>query len=83
MDQEILPRRVTVAKKAIHSQIVRSHKMDEAGELWALMDAINVLNDLLKMNEADLRQRARKGHTRKGWRALVDIPMPLRTRLAV
>ena len=50
MDQEILPRRVTVAKKAIHSQIVRSHKMDEAGELWALMDAINVLNDLLKMN---------------------------------
>ena len=58
MDQEILPRRVTVAKKAIHSQIVRSHKMDEAGELWGLMDALNVLDDLIKMNRADLPRRA-------------------------
>jgi hypothetical protein len=32
--------------------------MDEAGELWALMDAMNVLNDLLKMHQADLPRRA-------------------------
>ena len=58
VDQAILPRRVRVAKKAIHLQIVRSHKVDEAGELWGLMDALNVLDDLIKMNRADLPRRA-------------------------
>ena len=58
VDQELLPRRVRLAKKAIHLQIVKSHKMDEAGELWALMDALNVLDDVLKMNQADLPRRA-------------------------
>ena len=58
VDQEILPRRVRVAKKTIHLQIVRSHKVDEAGELWGLMDALNVLDDLIKMNRADLPRRA-------------------------
>ena len=58
VDQEILPRRVRVAKRAIHLQIVKSHKMDEAGEVWALMDALNVLDDLVRMNQADLPRRA-------------------------
>jgi hypothetical protein len=52
-DQEILPERVRVAKKAIRSQIVKLHKLDEAGEVWALMDALNVLDDLLRMKELD------------------------------
>lgn len=54
VDLKILPRRVRVAKKAIHSHIVKLHKVDEAGDIWALMDALNVLDDLLKMNQADL-----------------------------
>jgi hypothetical protein len=58
VDQKILPRRVRVAKRAILLQIVRSHKVDEAGELWGLMHALNVLDDLLKMNQADLPRRA-------------------------
>ena len=58
VDQAILPRRVRLAKKAIHLQIVKSHKRDEAGEIWALMDALNVLDDLLEMNQADLPRRA-------------------------
>jgi hypothetical protein len=53
VDQEILPRRVRVAKKAINSQIVKLHKIDEAGDLWALIDALNVLDDLLRMKELD------------------------------
>jgi hypothetical protein len=53
VDLNILPRRVRVAKKAIHSHIVKLHKMDEAGGIWALMDALNVLDDLLRMKELD------------------------------
>jgi hypothetical protein len=58
VDQEILPRRIRVAKKAIHSQIVKLHKADEAENLWALMYALNVLDDLLKMNNVQLPRRA-------------------------
>jgi hypothetical protein len=58
VDQDILPRRVRVAKKAIHLRMVKSHKMDEPGELWALMDALNVLDDLLRMQEQDVPKRA-------------------------
>jgi hypothetical protein len=53
VDLKILRRRVRVAKKAIHSQIVKLHKVDEAGGIWALMDALNVLDDLLRMKELD------------------------------
>jgi hypothetical protein len=53
IDVKILPRRVRVAKKAIHSHIMKLHKMDEAGDVWALMDALNVLDDLLRMEELD------------------------------
>jgi hypothetical protein len=53
VDLKILPRRVRIAKKAIHSQIVKLHKVDEAGDIWALMDALNVLDDLLRMKELD------------------------------
>jgi hypothetical protein len=60
VDQEILPRRVRVAKRAIHLQIVKSHKMDEAGNMWALMDALNVLDDLVKMNNADVSTLPRR-----------------------
>jgi hypothetical protein len=58
LDQTILPKRVEAAKKAIHSQIVKLHKEDEAAEVWALMDALNVLDDLLSMYERDLPRRA-------------------------
>jgi hypothetical protein len=58
VDQEILPRRVRAAQKAIHLQIVKLHKVDEAGDVWALMDALNVLNDLLRIYQADLSRRA-------------------------
>jgi hypothetical protein len=58
VDLKILPRRVRVAKKAIHSHIVKLHKVDEAGGVWALMDALNVLDDLLRMNQADLARQA-------------------------
>jgi hypothetical protein len=58
VDLNILPRRVWIAKKAIHSQIVKSYKVDEAGEVWALMDALNVLDDLLRMKNLDLPKRA-------------------------
>ena len=57
-DQETLPRRVRVAKKAINLQIVKLHKMDQAGDIWALMDALNVLDDLLRMNQTDLSRGA-------------------------
>jgi hypothetical protein len=58
VDQTVLPKRVKIAKKAIHSQIVKLHKEDEAAEVWALMDALNVLDDLLKMYQSDLPRRA-------------------------
>jgi hypothetical protein len=58
VDQELLPRRVRVAKMAIHSRIIKLHKVDDAGGVWALMDALHVLDDLLKMNETDLPRRA-------------------------
>jgi hypothetical protein len=58
VDQTVLPKRVKIAKKAIHSQIVKLHKEDEAAEVWALMDALNVLDDLLKMHQSDLPRRA-------------------------
>jgi hypothetical protein len=53
VDQMVLPKRVKIAKKAIHSQIVKLHKEDEPAEVWALMDALNVLDDLLKMHQSD------------------------------
>jgi hypothetical protein len=37
---------------------VKLHKVDEAGEVWALMDALNVLDDLLRMKEPGLQKRA-------------------------
>jgi hypothetical protein len=58
VDQHVLPRRVRVAKKAIHSHIVKLHRVDEAADVWALMDALNVLDDLLRMNRSDLPKRA-------------------------
>lgn len=58
VDQELLPRRVRVAKMAIHSRIIKLHKVDDAGGVWALMDALQVLDDLLKMNETDLPRPA-------------------------
>jgi hypothetical protein len=58
VDQEAMPRRVRSAKKAIHLQIVKLHKVDEAGDVWALMDALNVLNDLVRIYQADLSRRA-------------------------
>ena len=58
VDQELLPRRVRVAKKAIHLQIVKLHKVDDAGNVWALMHALNVLDDLLRMKELGLPKRA-------------------------
>jgi hypothetical protein len=57
-DLEPLPRRITVAKIAVHSRVLRLHQMDEAGDLWVLMDALNVLDDLLRMNQTDLPRRA-------------------------
>ena len=57
---EILPRRVRVAKIAINSRIVKLHKMHEAGELWVLMDALNVLDDLLRMNKMELPRLKRR-----------------------
>jgi hypothetical protein len=53
VDLEVLPRRIRVAKKAIHLQIVKLHKVDDAGNVWALMDSLNVLDDLLRMKELD------------------------------
>jgi hypothetical protein len=48
----VLALRVAEAKKAIHSRIVELRsKKDEAGELWALIDALRILDDLLKMNK--------------------------------
>jgi hypothetical protein len=41
VDEEILPRRIGIPKKAIHLQIVKLHKVNEAGDIWALMDALN------------------------------------------
>jgi hypothetical protein len=36
-----------------YSQIVNWYKVDEAGEVWALMTRLNVLDDLLRMKELD------------------------------
>jgi hypothetical protein len=49
---------IRVAKKAIHSQTVKLHKADEAENLGALMEALNVLDHLLEMNQTDLPRRA-------------------------
>jgi hypothetical protein len=43
-----------MARKAIHARIVELHNMDEAGEVWGLMDALSILDDLLKMNRISL-----------------------------
>ncbi len=53
LDQELLPRRIRIAKIAIHSEIVKLHKADDAGGVWVLMDALNVLDDLLRMNKVN------------------------------
>jgi hypothetical protein len=58
LDQELLPRRIRVAKIAIHSQILKMHKCDDAGGVWVLMDALNVLDDLLRMHNSDLPRRS-------------------------
>ena len=58
IDGEVLLRRISLAKKAIHLQIVKLHKTDDAGNVWALMDALSVLDDLLKMNQTHLSRRA-------------------------
>jgi hypothetical protein len=57
LDQELLPRRIRIAKIAIHSEIVKLHKADDAGGVWVLMDALNVLDDLLRMNKVNPPQR--------------------------
>jgi hypothetical protein len=57
VDQELLPRRIRIAKIAIHSEIVKLHKADDAGGVWVLMDALNVLDDLLKMNKVNPPQK--------------------------
>jgi len=57
LDQEVLPRRIRIAKIAIHSEIVKLHKADDAGGVWVLMDALNVLDDLLRMNKVNPPQR--------------------------
>ena len=54
VDQELLPRRVRVAKMAIHSRII---KVDDAGGVWVLMDALHVLDDLLRMHNSELPRR--------------------------
>jgi hypothetical protein len=43
---------------AIHLRILHLHKADDAGGVWVLMDALNTLDDLLKMNSMDLPRRA-------------------------
>jgi hypothetical protein len=53
LDQEVLQRRIRIAKIAIHSEIVKLHKADDAGGVWVLMDALNVLDDLLRMNKVN------------------------------
>ena len=57
IDQEVLPRRIRIAKIAIHSEIVKLHKADDAGGVWVLMDALNVLDDLLRMNKVNPPQK--------------------------
>jgi hypothetical protein len=57
LDQELLPRRIRIAKIAIHSEIVKLHKADDAGGVWVLMDALNVLDDLLRMNKVNPPQK--------------------------
>ena len=57
LDQELLPRRIRIAKIAIHSEIVKLHKADDAGGVWVLMDALNVLDDLLRMNKVTPPQK--------------------------
>ena len=57
VDQELLPRRIRIAKIAIHSEIVKLHKADDAGGVWVLMDALNVLDDLLRMNKVNPPQK--------------------------
>src|SRR5438105_3690714 len=48
LDPELLPSRVHAAKTAIETEIVELHKAGEAGELWSLMGALSVLDDLPK-----------------------------------
>ena len=57
VDQELLPRRIRIAKIAIHSEIVKLYKADDAGGVWVLMDALNVLDDLLRMNKVNPPQK--------------------------
>jgi hypothetical protein len=52
---ELLTSRVHAAKTAIEAEIVKLHKAGEAGELWSLMGALSVLDDLLKMNSSSRR----------------------------
>jgi hypothetical protein len=50
LNPEKLARRVAMARKAIHARIVELRNTGEADELWGLMDALRILDDLLKMN---------------------------------
>jgi hypothetical protein len=51
LDPQVLTQRIEAAKKAIHSQIAVLRNTDEASNLWELMDALRILDDLLRMNK--------------------------------
>jgi hypothetical protein len=51
----LLRSRLHAAKTAIEAEIGALHKAGEAGELWPLMGALSVLDDLLKMNSSSRR----------------------------
>jgi hypothetical protein len=57
LDPEVLARRVAQAMKAIQSRMVELRSRgDEEGEFWELIDALRVLDDLLKMNRITPRK---------------------------
>ena len=51
LDPQVLPQRIDAAKKAIQSQIAVLRNTHETSNLWELMDALRILDDLLRMNK--------------------------------
>ena len=56
----ILPIRIEAAKKAIHARMGELALSDENGQWEALTDALNVLEDLRKMDLAHRQELRRK-----------------------
>jgi hypothetical protein len=59
LDREVLPRRIDLARKAIRLRVERLLCTGENGETEPLLNALNVLDELVKMQAARREARSK------------------------